>query len=49
MGRYRGYITLNKGPEKPKKISKKFSQKVQVAVSGMFSIEVIGSGLLSDP
>ena len=49
MGGDRGQTTLNKGQYKPRKISENFPQKVQVAVSDLFSIEVAGFGLFSAP
>ena len=49
MGGYGGQTTLNRGPDKPKKISEKFPQKVQVAVSDLFSAKVTGFGLFSTP
>ena len=49
MGKYRGQKTLSRGPNKPRKFSKKFPQKVQVAVSNLFSTDVTGFCLFSTP
>ena len=45
----RGQTTLNRGPYKPKKILEKIPQKVQFAVSDLFSAEVVGFGLFYAP
>ena len=45
MGRDGGQTTLNRGSDKPKKLSEKSMQKVQVAVFDLFSAEVALFGL----
>ena len=47
IGGDEGYTTLNSSQDKPKKISEKFPQKVQVIVSDLFSAEVAVFGLKS--
>ena len=49
MGGDGGQKTLNRGSYKPRKLSKKSLQKVLVAVSDLFSVEVAVFGLKGAP
>ena len=49
MGGNGGQKTLNRGSEKPKKLSEKSLQKIQVVVSDLFYAEVASFGLFSTP